>query len=152
MMLMSTGRVIDSKAVYRHYIKPIWSRYNKFCGRHVILPADIAKLCPKNRLLSEAEWRQIGVQQSRGWEHYALHKWFPFIYRAAILKLTFCVAQAWAAYFTVPSSPWNGSCHWIGTGNQYQERKWKSTAATACALIKMIQIWSIEVWVFWQIN
>ena len=55
------------------------------------------------------------------------------------LKLTFCVAQAWAAHFTVPSSPWNGSCHWIGTGNQYQERKWKSTAATACALIKMIR-------------
>ena len=44
------------------------------CGRHVILPHDIARDCPKDRLLSEDEWRGIGVQQSRGWEHYAIHK------------------------------------------------------------------------------
>lgn len=42
--------------------------------RHVILPHDVAKLTPKGRLLTETEWRQIGVQQSRGWEHYAIHK------------------------------------------------------------------------------
>ena len=42
--------------------------------RHVILPTDVARLCPKNKLLSESEWRQLGVQQSRGWEHYAVHK------------------------------------------------------------------------------
>ena len=40
--------------------------------RHVILPRELAKQLPKNRLLSEAEWRGIGVQQSRGWEHYAV--------------------------------------------------------------------------------
>ena len=43
--------------------------------RHVILPTDVARLCPKNKLLSESEWRQLGVQQSRGWEHYAVHKY-----------------------------------------------------------------------------
>ncbi len=42
--------------------------------QHVILPPDVAKLCPKGRLLSEAEWRGLGVQQSRGWVHYALHR------------------------------------------------------------------------------
>eukprot|EP00871_Galdieria_phlegrea_P001935 jgi/Galph1/2742/GphlegSOOS_G1437.1 len=47
--------------------------------RHVILPSDIAKLLPKNRLLSEAEWRGIGVQQSRGWVHYAIHRPEPNI-------------------------------------------------------------------------
>ncbi|GJU33565.1 cyclin-dependent kinases regulatory subunit 1 [Tanacetum coccineum] len=31
---------------------------------HVVLPSDVAKLLPKNRLLSESEWRAIGVQQS----------------------------------------------------------------------------------------
>lgn len=35
--------------------------------RHVVLPQDIAKRLPKDKLLSEAEWRQLGVQQSRGW-------------------------------------------------------------------------------------
>ncbi|GJQ11809.1 hypothetical protein GpartN1_g3600.t1 [Galdieria partita] len=47
--------------------------------RHVILPPDIAKLLPKNRLLSEAEWRGLGVQQSRGWVHYAIHRPEPNI-------------------------------------------------------------------------
>jgi cyclin-dependent kinase regulatory subunit CKS1 len=42
--------------------------------QHVILPPEVAKLCPKGRLLSEVEWRALGVQQSRGWVHYALHR------------------------------------------------------------------------------
>merc|ERR1711990_358278 len=47
--------------------------------RHVILPRDIAKLAPKGKLLSEQEWRGIGVQQSRGWVHYAIHRPEPHI-------------------------------------------------------------------------
>mmetsp|Transcript_10381 Transcript_10381/g.43589 ORF Transcript_10381/g.43589 Transcript_10381/m.43589 type:complete len:89 (-) Transcript_10381:293-559(-) len=47
--------------------------------RHVVLPPDIAKLLPKGRLLSEAEWRGLGVQQSRGWVHYAIHRPEPHI-------------------------------------------------------------------------
>jgi len=31
-------------------------------------------MLPKGKLLSDAEWRAYGVQQSRGWEHYAIHK------------------------------------------------------------------------------
>ena len=41
---------------------------------HVILPKELAKTLPKSRLLSESEWRGIGVQQSRGWQHYAIHR------------------------------------------------------------------------------
>lgn len=33
--------------------------------RHVILPATIAEQLPRNRLLTETEWRNLGVQQSR---------------------------------------------------------------------------------------
>ncbi|GBG68240.1 hypothetical protein CBR_g2791 [Chara braunii] len=47
--------------------------------RHVVLPPDIAKHLPKNRLLSEQEWRSLGVQQSRGWMHYAIHRPEPHI-------------------------------------------------------------------------
>ena len=42
---------------------------------HVILPKELAKTLPKSRLLTENEWRGIGVQQSRGWQHYALHRY-----------------------------------------------------------------------------
>lgn len=42
--------------------------------RHVVLPAEVARLVPKGKLLSENEWRQLGVQQSRGWVHYAIHR------------------------------------------------------------------------------
>lgn len=55
-----------------------WLRFFDGCS-HVILPKEIAKLIPKNKLLSEAEWRAYGVQQSRGWEHYAIHKPEPHI-------------------------------------------------------------------------
>ena len=42
--------------------------------RHVILPKEIASNVPHGRLMNEAEWRKIGVQQSRGWVHYMVHK------------------------------------------------------------------------------
>jgi hypothetical protein len=41
---------------------------------HVILPGDIAARVPQDRLMSETEWRSLGVQQSRGWEHYMIHR------------------------------------------------------------------------------
>nr|ADE77376.1 unknown [Picea sitchensis] len=47
--------------------------------RHVELPPDVAQFLPKNRLLTENEWRGIGVQQSRGWVHYAIHCSEPHI-------------------------------------------------------------------------
>lgn len=43
-------------------------------NRHVILPKDLAKGLPKSRVLTEQEWRGLGVQQSRGWMHYAIHR------------------------------------------------------------------------------
>lgn len=47
--------------------------------RHVILPEDIAEKVPRNRLLTETEWRNLGLQQSRGWVHYMIHKPEPHI-------------------------------------------------------------------------
>lgn len=46
-----------------------------FGHSHVILPKELAKTLPKSRLLTESEWRGIGVQQSRGWHHYAIHRY-----------------------------------------------------------------------------
>lgn len=47
--------------------------------RHVMLPKHVYKKIPRDRLLTENEWRSIGVQQSRGWVHYEVHKPEPFI-------------------------------------------------------------------------
>ncbi|TFK76346.1 CKS-domain-containing protein [Pluteus cervinus] len=57
--------------------------------RHVILPKQLLKMIPKNffnpdetgtlRLLSEAEWRGIGITQSLGWEHYEVHAPEPHV-------------------------------------------------------------------------
>ena len=52
---------------------------DEFEYRHVMLPKEIFKSIPRGRLLSEREWRSIGVQQSRGWQHYEVHKPEPFI-------------------------------------------------------------------------
>mmetsp|Transcript_90741 Transcript_90741/g.256224 ORF Transcript_90741/g.256224 Transcript_90741/m.256224 type:complete len:101 (-) Transcript_90741:127-429(-) len=60
-------------------------RYNddRYEYRHVILPKEVAKqmfklTCGK-RLLEEDEWRGFGVQQSRGWLHYEIHRPEPHI-------------------------------------------------------------------------
>ncbi|KND04941.1 uncharacterized protein SPPG_00631 [Spizellomyces punctatus DAOM BR117] len=51
--------------------------------RHVILPKALYEMVPathKRRLLSENEWRAIGIQQSVGWVHYMLHNPEPHIF------------------------------------------------------------------------
>ncbi|KAJ6618833.1 regulatory subunit of cyclin-dependent kinase [Mycena sp. CBHHK59/15] len=56
--------------------------------RHVILPKQLLRLVPKHffneelgtlRLLSEPEWRGIGITQSLGWEHYEVHAPEPHV-------------------------------------------------------------------------
>ncbi|KAJ1922916.1 Cyclin-dependent kinases regulatory subunit 2 [Tieghemiomyces parasiticus] len=47
--------------------------------RHVTLPAEIARHLPPNKLMSEQEWRSLGVQQSPGWVHYMVHAPEPHI-------------------------------------------------------------------------
>jgi Cyclin-dependent kinase regulatory subunit len=69
--------------------------------RHVILPKPLFKMIPKSyfnaddpgvlRLLSEAEWRGIGITQSLGWEHYEVHGMLSPLYPFFIIFLT--VAQ-----------------------------------------------------------
>jgi cyclin-dependent kinase regulatory subunit CKS1 len=56
-------------------------RYNddRYEYRHVILPKQIAKYYKADRLLSESEWRALGVQQSPGWIHYMIHKPEPHV-------------------------------------------------------------------------
>jgi cyclin-dependent kinase regulatory subunit CKS1 len=55
---------------------------SQFEYRHVILPKETAKLLPQGkemRLLHEDEWRALGVQQSRGWVHYEIHRPEPHV-------------------------------------------------------------------------
>ncbi len=47
--------------------------------RHVVLPKEYVKLVPKTHLMTEQEWRSLGVQQSQGWIHYMIHKPEPHI-------------------------------------------------------------------------
>uniref|UniRef100_A0A8B9ZMH6 Cyclin-dependent kinases regulatory subunit n=1 Tax=Anas zonorhyncha TaxID=75864 RepID=A0A8B9ZMH6_9AVES len=42
--------------------------------RHVTLPRELLKQVPKTHLMSEEEWRSLGVQQSLGWVHYMIHE------------------------------------------------------------------------------
>ena len=42
--------------------------------RLVTLPRELSKTIPSGRLLTESEWRGLGVQQSRGWVHYMIYK------------------------------------------------------------------------------
>jgi cyclin-dependent kinase regulatory subunit CKS1 len=59
------------------YSEKYYDNYYEY--RHVILPKDIFKKIPAKRLLSESEWRSIGVVQSKGWVNYTIHKPEPHI-------------------------------------------------------------------------
>lgn len=52
--------------------------------RHVTLPIemmrDIYQICDgRLRLMSECEWRALGVRLPRGWRHYSIHRPEPHI-------------------------------------------------------------------------
>ncbi|KAJ2771166.1 hypothetical protein IWQ56_000346 [Coemansia nantahalensis] len=48
--------------------------------RHVSLPEGLRKYLPSPlRLMTEAEWRGLGVQQSQGWVHYMIHEPEPHV-------------------------------------------------------------------------
>ncbi|XP_075708702.1 cyclin-dependent kinases regulatory subunit 2 [Rhinoderma darwinii] len=51
----------------------------KYEYRHVMLPKELVKQVPKTHLMSEEEWRRLGVQQSLGWVHYMIHEPEPHI-------------------------------------------------------------------------
>ncbi|XP_057301619.1 cyclin-dependent kinases regulatory subunit 1-like [Hydractinia symbiolongicarpus] len=42
--------------------------------RHVIVPRKYTDMIPKHHLMTETEWRNLGIQQSPGWIHYLIHK------------------------------------------------------------------------------
>ena len=47
--------------------------------RHVILPREIFEKLPAKKLLSDTEWRGLGIAMSKGWIHYTIHKPEPHI-------------------------------------------------------------------------
>jgi len=47
--------------------------------RHVILTKDTYQKMPKGRMLSDEEWRKLGITMSKGWIHYAIHIPEPFV-------------------------------------------------------------------------
>lgn len=47
--------------------------------RHVILTEEMYNKLPKGKLLTDLEWRQLGVQQSMGWEHYMIFNPEPWV-------------------------------------------------------------------------
>ena len=65
-------------------------RYNdsEYEYRHVQLPKAMLKAIPRDyfdpskgtlKLLWEEEWRNLGITQSLGWEHYEVHEPEPHI-------------------------------------------------------------------------
>ena len=60
-----------------YYSEKYYDDKNEY--RHVILPKAVAAKVPREKLLSEDQWRGIGVTMSAGWIHYAHHAPEPHI-------------------------------------------------------------------------
>ena len=59
------------------YSEKYFDEYYEY--RHVLLPKETFKKIPAKRLLTESEWRSIGIQQSKGWVNYTIHKPEPHV-------------------------------------------------------------------------
>lgn len=68
----SNGRNVPGNPFVPHVLAHVCT-VDSYC-RHVMLPKEQAMMVPQSRLLEEDEWRNLGVQQSRGWQHYAIHR------------------------------------------------------------------------------
>jgi cyclin-dependent kinase regulatory subunit CKS1 len=68
---------MSQKNIY--YSDKYYDNEYEYTRRYVVLPKELVKLVPKTHLMSEAEWRSIGVQQSQGWVHYMTRKPEPHI-------------------------------------------------------------------------
>lgn len=58
---MNTGKEFSTLSL-RKFLTPS----SLHVPRHVIVPQKIARLIPKNHLMTETEWRNLGIQQSPG--------------------------------------------------------------------------------------
>ncbi|KAI5188751.1 cyclin-dependent kinase regulatory subunit CKS1 [Nematocida minor] len=61
------------------YYSETYEDLNKNIYRHVILPKELSRMVPRDRLLEEHEWRGLGITQSKGWRHYMLHRPEPHV-------------------------------------------------------------------------
>ncbi|KAJ2957212.1 hypothetical protein NQZ79_g7024 [Umbelopsis isabellina] len=75
MMTMNTGRIRIKYGEGFEYQIDLF----RHIFRHVTLPKEIAQWLPHYDLLSEDEWRSLGVRQSLGWEHYMVHSPEPHV-------------------------------------------------------------------------
>lgn len=115
----------DDKYEYRSVRLPFWSGRIPSChvsaawslyspslvtNRHVMLPKEIAKRVPKTHLMSETEWRNLGVQQSQGWVHYMIHQPGVVWGNVGVFRLfhwPWCSAGVWVfAYLCVTINRW----------------------------------------------
>uniref|UniRef100_A0A667HG39 Cyclin-dependent kinases regulatory subunit n=1 Tax=Lynx canadensis TaxID=61383 RepID=A0A667HG39_LYNCA len=73
------GTFRDSGRYFRPWFPDPGAVSEEHRARHVMLPRELSKQVPKTHLMSEEEWRRLGVQQSLGWVHYMIHEPEPHI-------------------------------------------------------------------------
>ncbi|GAA5866794.1 hypothetical protein JCM8547_003566 [Rhodosporidiobolus lusitaniae] len=73
----------EIRRVAEKYSESIYysARYSddEFEYRHVIIPKQLVKYLPSDRLADEHEWRDLGIRQSPGWVHYERHAPEPHV-------------------------------------------------------------------------
>ncbi|KAF7723225.1 Cyclin-dependent kinases regulatory subunit 2 [Apophysomyces ossiformis] len=75
----SKQRKKDIKSYRRRILYSSYYTDDEYQYRHVILPQAIARHLPHFNLLSKEEWYELGVRQTKEWEHYMVHAPEPHI-------------------------------------------------------------------------
>ena len=81
--IIYSDKYTDDTHEYRHVILPSVrpEKCPKICKTNLTcgIMQDMRKKVPTSRLMTETEWRKLGVQQSPGWVQYMIHDPEPHI-------------------------------------------------------------------------
>lgn len=69
---------MDAKFIYSDKYSDDNCTYRHVCIR-INYRQEVLRKIPKGRFMTETEVKQLGIQQSAGWEHYASHLPEPHI-------------------------------------------------------------------------
>ena len=76
-----SDKYTDDTHEYRHVTLPTvrLNKWPKIRNCDLVIMQEMRKKVPTNRLMTETEWRKLGVQQSPGWVQYMIHEPEPHI-------------------------------------------------------------------------
>lgn len=113
-----------------------------FSCRHVVLPKELSKLVPSSHLMSEDEWRGLGVQQSQGWMHYMIHNPGWYLQNRTLKVMLNVLLFARLMLTGLPPVLWSSQNHTFCSSEDLCRRPEQEPPVKLLSLLLISVVWS----------